>query len=101
VIENGWFLWMKKCGFVSENEKEKRRVKELLKVKRVLESTIQLFLIDKLSTLFLLLWMHLTHKQQRNENNVYTHYKSITSKLMFLSVLENKYIFLTKKLKYC
>jgi hypothetical protein len=55
VSENGWFLWMKKCGFVSENEKEKRRVKELLKVKRVLESTIQLFLIDKLSTLFLLL----------------------------------------------
>jgi hypothetical protein len=54
VNESGRFLWKKKCGFESENEKEKRkrRVKELMKVERVLESQIQ-HEIEKLLTLFL------------------------------------------------
>jgi hypothetical protein len=55
VNENGRFLWKKKCGgFESENEKEKRkrRVKELMKVERVLESQNQ-HEFEKLLTLFL------------------------------------------------
>jgi hypothetical protein len=56
VGENGRFLWRKKCGFGSENGKEKRRkiMMELWKVQRGLESPFQL-VIDKHSTLLLLL----------------------------------------------
>jgi len=55
VSENGRVFCRKKCGFWNENvkEKRKRRLKELWKVKRVLELVIQRE-IDKLSTLLLL-----------------------------------------------
>jgi len=90
VSENGRFLWRKKCGFGRENGKEKRRriVMELWKVQRVLESPFQL-VIGKLSTLLLLLWIHLTHRQRRNENHVY---KKMVIKLKY-------FLFYTKSRK--
>lgn len=78
MSENGRVLWMKKCGTGSENrmEKRKKRVRELWRVKRVLESVTQL-VTDRLSTLLLPLWMNLTETRRTRQHNTaqkyYTH----------------------------